>query len=123
MWIAGAPTQTEAGDSSEPSLLVVTCPVLLTSPPDSSQSPPVVLSVVEVMCTVNVELSFVVPAGTVTEPQVRTPCGLIEQGEPQPVPWPAITQFRPGLAGSWSVRVTPFASPSPSFQTVIVKPI
>ena len=82
------------------------------------------LSVPETMCTVNVESSCFVPAGTVTGPQVRTPCWLIEQPPwPQPEPVSAIVQSRPEFAGSWSVRVTPCASPSPEFQTVIVKPI
>src|SRR6478752_273275 len=76
------------------------------------------------MCTVNVESSCVVPAGTVTGPQDSSPWSLIEQPpSPQPDPVSAIVQLRPEFVGSWSVRVTPLASPSPEFQTVIVKPI
>src|SRR5262249_23169384 len=88
-----------------------------------SQSPPVDAFVVEVMCTVKVVFASVVPTGTVSGPQVNTPCRLIEQAEVQPAPWPAIFQDRPGLVGSGSVRVTPFASPLPEFQTFIVKPM
>jgi hypothetical protein len=47
-------TQVEALDWSEPSLLVVTLPVLLTTPL-VGQSPPVAPVVGEVMCTVNVD--------------------------------------------------------------------
>src|SRR5438067_2144411 len=74
------------------------------------------------MCTVNVDAACVVPAGTVTGPQDRTP-PAIEQVPPKPAPASAIDQFRPGFFGSGSDRFTPCASPSPEFQTVIVKPI
>src|SRR5262249_8900873 len=121
MWIAGAATQTVASDWSEPSLPVVTKPVLSTTPL-SLQSPPVVLSVVETMCTVKVEFAWVVPAGTVTGPQSSS-LPLILQVEFQPDPWSLICQDRPGLVGSGSVRFTVCASPSPEFQTVSVKPI
>jgi hypothetical protein len=47
-------THVEALDWSEPSLLVVTLPVLLTTPL-VGQSPPVAPVVGEVMCTVNVD--------------------------------------------------------------------
>src|SRR5438477_474013 len=74
------------------------------------------------MCTQKFELACVVPAGTVSGPQDRTPA-VIEQGELQPVPWSATTQFRPGFVGSVSVSVVLYASPLPEFQTVILKPI
>src|SRR5205809_737727 len=63
-WVAGEPvfviarsmawTQIEALDWSLPSLLVVTEPVLLTTPV-VGQAPPVAAVVTEVMCTVNVD--------------------------------------------------------------------
>src|SRR5262249_19520595 len=88
VWVAGDPafvfersscawTQTEAESSSEPSLLVVTSPVLSITPV-FGQSPPVAPVVGEVMCTVNVEAACVVPAGTVTGPQVRTPRSILQ---------------------------------------------
>src|SRR5438067_2538008 len=82
-WVAGEPafviarsidcTQIEALDWSLPSLLVVTWPVLLTTPV-FGQAPPVAAVVPEVMCTVKVESSCDVFAGTVSGPQDRTPC-------------------------------------------------
>src|SRR6478735_12407693 len=114
-------TQIEALDSSEPSLLVVTSPVLLTTPV-SGQSPPVAPVVAEVMCTVNVLAAWVVPAGTVTGPQDRTPA-VIAQVLFQPAPCASIDQDRPGLVGRTSFSVTSWASPMPSFETVSVKPI
>ena len=51
-------------------------PVLFTTPLPSGQVPPVAAVVGEVMCTVNVELVWFVPAGTVTGPQVRTPAAI-----------------------------------------------
>src|SRR4029079_1732412 len=78
-------TQVDALDSSEPSLLVVTLPVLLTTPV-SGQSPPGAPVVAEEMCTVNIEAAWVVPAGTVTGPQERTPA-VIAQVLFQPAPW------------------------------------
>ena len=105
-------TQIEALDSSVPSLVVVTLPVLSTTPV-SGQSPPVAPVVGEVMCTVNVEAACVVPAGTVTGPQVSTPA-VIAQLPFQPAPCEAIDQDRPAFVGSVSVKVTPAASPEPS---------
>ena len=93
--------------------------------PLPGQSPPAAAAVVDVMWTVNVELACVVPAGTVTPfepPQDRTPAA-IEQLEAQPAPVVSIVHDRPGLVGSVSLSFTPCASPSPVFQTVIVKPI
>ena len=50
---------------------------------------------------------------------------VIEQSAPEPKPAPASStdQDRPGFVGSTSVRVTPFASPLPEFQTVILNPM
>src|SRR5947207_435721 len=90
MWIAGNLTQTSAESSSDPSLVVVTLPVLSTSPV-SSQSPPVAAVVPETMWTVNVEAAWVVPAGTVTGPQDRTPA-RIQQVLFQPAPCDALDQ-------------------------------
>ena len=39
------------------------------------------------------------------------------------MPAASTDQDVPGFVGSGSVRVTPFASPVPEFQTVIVKPM
>src|SRR5215471_9568609 len=105
MWIAGAATQVEAVDSPEPSLLVVTSPVLSTTPLPSGQTPPVAAVVGEVMCTVNVDSSWVVSCGTVAGPQVNLPAA-IAQLSAQPSPCPAIDQSRPGFTGSVSVRFT-----------------
>ena len=74
------------------------------------------------MCTVNVEPACVVPAGTVTGPQDRTPA-VIAQLPPQPAPCEAIDQDRPAFEGRVSFNITPCASPAPSFETVIVNPI
>src|SRR5262249_27404700 len=76
------------------------------------------------MCTQKVLFCSVVPTGTVSGPQVRTP-RVIEQSAPEPNPVPALStdQDVPGLVGRTSVRTTPFASPLPEFQTVIVKPM
>jgi hypothetical protein len=41
----------------------------------------------------------------------------------QPAPCDSIDQSRPAFVGNVSDKVTPFASPAPEFQTVIVKPI
>src|SRR5512146_1261033 len=114
MWIAGAATQVVAVESSVPSLLVETWPVLLIRPLPSGQTPPVSVVVCEVMWTVKVDSAWVVPAGTVAGPQVRTPT-LIAQlvGSPQPAPVLSIDQSRPACSGSVSVRVTPCASPLP----------
>src|SRR5438046_5675940 len=112
IWVAGEPdfviarstralTHVEALDWSLPSLLVVTWPVLSTTPV-VGQSPPVAPVVPEVMCTVNVDAACVVPAGTVTGPQDRTPAA-IEQVEPNPAPVWSIDHDRPGLIGRTSV--------------------
>src|SRR5690242_12736002 len=95
-WVAGAPdfvtdrsttacTHVEAGDWSDPAFDVVTSPVLLTTPLPPGQSPPVAPVVGEVMCTVNVLAACVVPCGTVTGPQVRTPVAIAHV-PPQPAP-------------------------------------
>src|SRR4029079_12442574 len=102
-----------------------TVPVLFTTPLPPGQTPPVAAVVVDVMCTVKLLPTCVVPNGTVTPPtppQVRIP-RLIAHVLFQPPPWPAIVQFRPGLIGSGSTRVTFFASPVPVLKTVTVKPI
>ncbi len=108
----------EAVDRSDPSFVVVTEPVLSTTPLPSGQTPPVDASVPEVMWTVNVLASLVVPAGTVTPfvpPQERTPEAIVQLvGSPQPAPVSAIFQDRPGLVGSSSDSLTPYASPLPS---------
>src|SRR4051795_1640488 len=122
MWIAGAATQVEAVESSEPSFVVVTCPVLSTTPLPPGHTPPVAAVVGEVMCTVNVDAACVVPASTVTGPQVRTPA-VILQVLFQPAPCEAIDQDRPAFVGSVSVKDTPCASPLPSLNTVNVNPI
>src|SRR3954466_16353511 len=122
MWIPGAATHVEAESLSEPSLVVVTSPVLLTTPLPPGQTPPVAAVVGEVMCTLNVEAAWVVPAGTVTGPQVNLPAA-IAQAEFQPAPCDAIDQDRPALTGKVSDSVTPCASPVPSLYTVSVKPI
>src|SRR5215475_1748577 len=114
-------TQVDALDWSEPSFEVVTLPVLSTTPV-SGQSPAVATVVAEVMCTVNVEAAWVVPWGTVAGPQDRTPAAIL-QLPAQPAPCEAIDQDRPGLVGSVSERVTPWASPEPLFETVSVNPI
>src|SRR5437764_4601797 len=88
VWVAGEPalvterstmacTQVDAGDWSLPSFVVVTLAVLLTTPV-FGQSPPVAPVVGEVMCTVNVDAACVVPAGTVTGPQVSTPNAIVQ---------------------------------------------
>src|SRR6516164_2573034 len=74
------------------------------------------------MCTVNVLSACVVPAGTVAGPQVRTPAAMAQLLS-QPEPWLSIDQSRPALVGSVSDRLTPYASPEPSLETVRVKPI
>src|SRR3954451_16368248 len=116
-------TQVDALDWSVPSLVVVTLPVLLTTPL-VGQSPPVAPVVGEVMCTVNVLAACVVLCGTVTPfapPQVNTPAA-IAQLPFQPAPCESIVQFRPAFVGNVSFSFTPAASPAPEFQTVIVKP-
>src|SRR5579871_3334043 len=113
-------TQIVASDLSEPAFAVSTLPVLSTMPV-SEQSPPVAGVVAEMMCTVNVLAACVVPAGTVTGPQLSVPAA-IAQPLFQPAPWLAICHERPVFAGSGSDRVTPFASPVPEFETVSVYP-
>src|SRR5204862_269909 len=114
-------TQIEALDWSLPSFLVVTLPVLLTTPV-FGQSPPVAPVVDDVMCTVKVLAACVVPAGTVTGPQDKTPAA-IAQLLFQPAPCEAIDQDRPAFVGNVSDKVTPWASPLPAVETVNVKPI
>src|SRR5204862_4910148 len=116
-------TQIEALDWSLPSFVVVTLPVLLTTPV-FGQSPPVAPVVGEVMCTVNVDAACVVPAGTVTGPQVSTPNAIAQVlFQPAPCPPEAIDQDRPAFVGSVSDSVTPCASPLPMLETVSVNPI
>src|SRR6516162_6524668 len=78
-WTAGEPvlvierstiacTQVVAVEFSLPSFDVVTEPVLLIVP-EPGQSPALAGVVVEVMCTVNFDAVWVVPAGTVSGPQ------------------------------------------------------
>src|SRR3954468_22069288 len=107
----GAATHVEALDWSEPAFVVVTLPVLFTRPLPPGQTPPVAAVVGDVMCTVNVLAACVVPAATVLGPQLSVPVPSMAQVPPQPVPWPAICQERPGLTGRRSLRLTPFASP------------
>src|SRR5215471_6532831 len=124
IWMSGAATQVEAVESPEPSFVVLTSPVLVTTPLPSGQVPPVAAVVCDVMCTVNVLCASVVPAGTVTGPHERTPvCVSIAQVEFQPAPWSSIDQFRPSFTGRVSVSFTPCASPAPVLNTVNVKPM
>src|SRR4051795_6926022 len=138
-WVAGEPdlviaksttacTQTESLDWSLPSLLVVTLPVLSTTPV-SGQSPPVAPVVGDVMCTVNVLAPWVVLAGTVTPlapPHFNTPVS-ITQLPAQPAPGGestvSIVQDSPAFVGSVSFSFTPYASPAPALYTVKVNPI
>src|SRR5207249_2527121 len=107
----------------EPSLVVVTKPVLSTIPLMPTQVPAVSFVVCEVMCTVKVDAICVVFAGTVTGPHESVvPAGLIAQVLFQPAPCASIDQDRPAFCGSGSFSATPFASPTPAFQTVTVKP-
>src|SRR5436309_2765340 len=106
MWIDGAATHVDALESSEPSFVVVTWPVLSTTPLPPGQTPPVAAVVVEVMCTVNVLPASVVPASTVFGPHVNVPAAMAHV-PPQPAPWPAICHERPAFVGSTSDRVTP----------------
>src|ERR1700757_1448915 len=99
MWIDGAATHVDADDWSEPSFVVVTLPVLSTTPLPPGQTPPVAAVVGDVMCTVNVLWAFVVPAGTVTGPQSSSPAPIAHE-PPQPAPWPAIVHERPAFTGS-----------------------
>ena len=106
-WVAGAPvlliarstracTQTVASEEPEPSLPVVTWPVLSTTPVPG-QSPPVAPVVGEVMCTVNVLAAWVVLCGTVTPfapPQLNTPAAIAQL----PAPATALRGDRPGQA-------------------------
>ena len=110
--IDGPATHVEADDWPEPSFVVVTKPVLFTTPLPSGQTPPVAAVVLEVMWTVNVLAAWVVPAGTVIGPQVSEPAAIAHV-PPQPAPWFAMTQLRPAFVGSGSLRLTPFASPVP----------
>src|SRR5204863_359062 len=112
MWIDGAPTHVDALDWPVPSFVVVTVPVLLTTPLPPGQTPPVAAVVVEVMCTVNELPTWVVANGTVAGPQVSVPAAMAHV-PPQPAPWLAICQDRPAFVGSGSERVVPFASPVP----------
>src|SRR5207302_10618072 len=132
IWVAGEPdfviarstralTHVEALDWSLPSLLVVTWPVLSTTPV-LGQSPPVAPVVPEVMCTVNVDAACVVPAGTVTGPQDRTPAA-IAQLPPHPPPCAAIHQDRPAFVGIVSLNFTPWPSPRPVLATANVNPM
>ena len=74
------------------------------------------------MWTVNVLAAWVVPAGTVFGPQLSVPAVMAHE-PPQPAPCPAIVHERPALTGRTSLRLAPFASPAPEFDTVSVKPI
>src|SRR5438128_5262305 len=100
--MAGAATQVDALAWSELSFVVVTLPVLLTTPV-FGQLPPVAAVVGDVMCTVNELAACVVPAGTVTGPQLSVPA-VIAHVPAQPAPWFAIVHERPALVGSGSER-------------------
>src|SRR5437868_7114392 len=113
MWIAGAATHVDALDSSEPSFDVLTVPVLSTLPVPPGHTPPVAAVVGEMMCTVNVLAAWVVPAGTVTGPQLSVPATLMPHDPAQPAPWPSIVHDKPGFTGSGSLRFTSYASPLP----------
>src|SRR6266704_2275697 len=116
-------TQTVSSDEPEPSLVVLTLPVLSTTPLPG-HGPAVSFVVCEVMCTVKVDAFCVVFAGTVTGPQSSSgPAGLIAQVLFQPAPCASIDHDRPAFCGNGSDRVTPFAAPTPAFHTVIVKPM
>src|SRR5438045_1174133 len=95
-----------------PAALGVVTRVIVTVAPGAGQWPAVAPVVGEVMCTVNDDAAWGVPAGTVTGPQVSTP-NAIAQVLFQPAPCEAIDQDRPALVGSVSDRTTPCASPLP----------
>src|SRR5438445_358545 len=78
----GAATHVEAPDWSPPPFAIVTEPVLFTTP-ELGQSPPVAAVVGDVMCTVNVLAAWLVPAGTVSGPQVSVPFAIAHE-LPQP---------------------------------------
>src|SRR5947209_6198887 len=105
MWIVGAATHVDAVESSPPAFVVVTVPVLLTTPLPRGQTPPVAAVVADVTCTVKELVASAVPLGTVTPaapPQFRTPA-VIEQLPPQPGPALSIDHDRPGFDGSGSL--------------------
>src|SRR5204863_48742 len=111
------------GGVGVPTTWTVAVAVLLTTPV-FGQSPPVAPVVGEVMCTVNVDAACVVPAGTVTGPQVSTPNAIAQVlFQPAPCPPETIDQDRPAFVGSVSDSVTPCASPLPVLETVSVNPI
>src|SRR5947208_857364 len=112
MWMIAPATHVEALDWSVPSFVVVTLPVLFTTPLPLGQTPPVAAVVPDVMWTVKVLPASVVPAATVFGPQVSVPAAMAHV-PPQPEPWLAIVQLRPAFVGSTSLRLTPFASPEP----------
>ena len=70
----------------------------------------------------NVLAACVVPAGTVTGPQVSD-TSQDRAGAAPTRALDSIVQSRPAFVGNGSFSVTPWASPLPEFQTVIVKPI
>src|SRR5579862_4784080 len=110
--MSGAATHVDADDCPEPSFVVVTEPVLSMTPLPPGQTPPVAAVVGDVMCTVNVLAACVVPAGTVTGPQLSVPAAIAHVPA-QPAPWLSIVHARPAFAGSGSLMFTPFASPLP----------
>src|SRR5947209_1749362 len=112
IWIDGFATHVSADDWPEPSFVVVTVPVLSTSPLPPGQLPPVADVVGEVMWTVKVLPACVVPAGTVTGPHVSVPFAIAHVLF-QPEPCASIVQLSPAFVGSVSLRTTPFASPVP----------
>src|SRR5437763_1276559 len=108
MWIVGAATHVDADDWSELSFVVVTVPVLSTTPLPPGQTPPVAAVVPEVTCTVKELVASAVPLGTVTPaapPQFKTPA-VIEQlppSPPQPAPVWSIDHDKPGFDGNGSL--------------------
>ena len=59
--------------------MVVTLPVLFTTPLPPGQTPPVAAVVVDVMCSVNELAASVVPAGTVFGPQLNVPAAIAHE--------------------------------------------
>src|SRR3954454_5651229 len=100
--MSGAATHVDAEDCPEPSFVVVTLPVLFTTPLPPGQTPPVAAVVGDVTCTVNELPACVVPAGTVTGPQVSVPAMMAHE-PPQPAPSLAIVHERPEFVGSGSL--------------------
>src|SRR5829696_5753099 len=101
-------TSTDAESVSDPSLLVLTEPVL-------SMSPQLAAVVGDVMWT-----DLLPPPAIVPKSQVSFPSAM---EQPESEFCASIDQTRPSALGSVSVTVTSRASPSQMFSTVSVKPI